>query len=84
MVVFLSGSTACVNNTGPGPMEQHATRLQTGCSAGDQAACQQLAYTGGLAQEERCQRYREIRRTAFASGSLIGMAASNNPPPVGC
>lgn len=84
VIAALLSLGGCVSNTGPGPMEQYAARLQAGCSAGDRAACQQMTYTGGLAQEERCQRYREIRSTAFATGGLIGMAASNNPRPAGC
>ena len=68
-LLALSGAAACARDTGvePGPMELYAARLQAGCDAGDRTACQQMAYTAGLPQLERCQRWRDRRKMAYAT-----------------
>lgn len=85
LLAFL-GVAACerLARVEPGPMERYAARLQAGCAAGDQTACQQAAYTGGLTELERCQRWHERRNIAAVGGGLFQVMALDRHRPAGC
>ena len=81
----LMGAAACARDTvvEPGPMERYAARLQAGCEAGGRTARQQMACTAGLPQLERCQRWHDRRKMAYATTDLPLMIITDRQRPAG-